>query len=126
MADEQKNENKDYTTFGEYIIPNTDNQWLKWGSVALQGLGKGAEGFAKGFGASQGLNVNGFKDFGEGVAEAYRKRRQEAEEAKKQEEAVAKQKREETTIKPIENDNQTAWVDYANKYWRMDNGSFQF
>lgn len=119
MADEQKQENKDYTTFGEYVIPNTDNQWLKWGSVALQGLGKGAEGFAKGLNGNYANANQGFSDFGEGVAEAYRKRRQEAEEAKKQEELLNKQKQEETTIKPIDNDNQTAWIDYANKFWRM-------
>ena len=115
---EQNNEEKNYIEAGDILIPKSDNPWVKWGSVALQGLGKGLEGFAQGMSGSYGSSSNPYSDISEGI-DAYRKKRQEAEEAKRKEEQEAKQKQEENTIKPIDNDNQTAWIDYANKYWRM-------
>lgn len=97
-------------------INDSTPDWAKWAALALKGIGAGARGFAKGFAASQGGNPSAMFDE-EDVAEEYRKKRKEAEEK----EAKANQQAEQNNnvIKPIDNDNQTAWIDYANKYWRM-------
>lgn len=119
----EQNEEKSYIEAGDFFIPKTDNPWVKWGSLSLQGLGKGMENFAQGMNGNYGGNPGkGFADFGEGVSEGLRKRRKDAEEAQREQEAADRQKQEQETIKPIDNtQNATAnaWYNYANKFWRM-------
>lgn len=112
----EQTEQKNYTEVAGYKIPKTDDPWRKWGSVALQGLGKGLQGFAQGINGNYAPASQGFADFGEGVSEALRKRRKDAEEAARQEEALAAQKQEQETIKPMETASVNPWYNYANKF----------
>jgi len=111
MAEEEKT----YTEVAGYKIPKTDDPWHKWGSVALQGLGRGLQGFAQGINGNMPNAGQVASGIGEGI-DAYRKRRQEAEEAKKQEEALDAQKQEQETLKPMETASVNPWYNYANKF----------
>ena len=93
-----------------------ENPWVKWGKIALAGLGGGATGFAKGFSSAwNGQPVDMASDWAD-VSENFAKKTKKKQEEVEEKDGVETQNRIETASA---NPYATYWKNWADNNYIM-------